>query len=403
MKTIVLSFGDELLNGVRVNTNAQEIALFLKKHDLACDAFLEFPDREDPDLEGFLKLLLSQPSLVITTGGLGPTADDQTRALFSRLYGRRLLVNKAYSEKTKDILRKHYPYDAVSSIPEGALLLPNTVGTACGFALTNIDPFPKARVIALPGPPDEMKSMLRSSQELLPKPIKKIHRRNFFIFGLGEHEIVPLLPKVQDIFLGIYPSYGVVEIDLTSQDKKALDCFSKEIQVVFPRAYSLSDASPPLEEFVVHVLKERKMTISSAESCTGGFLASLLTSVPGASEIFLGGLVVYSNEMKCRELSLTQEFVEENGSVSETMADALALGCQKKCDSSLGVGIVGYLGPTGGTKNIPCGTVYISVVIHRSLFRKKITVRGERKDAQKKAALFALAFLAEKLLNGDVV
>jgi len=403
MKTALISFGDELLQGIRVNTNAQEIASLLRSKGLFLDSILELPDREDKHLEDVLKLLFSKTSLVITTGGLGPTGDDQTRALFARLYRRSLFLDKTYAEGLKKRVGNAYPIEEVSTIPEDSLLLPNTIGTACGFAFKNVSPFPETCVIVLPGPPDEMKPMLEAHLDLLPHSSPKRYLRFLFLFGRGEHEIYPLLPKIEGVDVGIYPSYGVVELFLSSRKKESLELFEKKVKEQFPLSCSLGTSSLSLEKFVIQALIDKKYTIACAESCTGGFISSLLTSVPGSSKTFLGSVVVYSEESKRMELSLTHEFIEQHGTVSEEMARALSLECQKKFASSIGVGIVGYLEPTGDTKNVPCGTVYISLAVHRSLFQKKVLVRGDRKESQKKAALYALSFLAEKLFNGDLV
>lgn len=397
MKTALIAFGDELVHGLRVNTNAQEIVLLLRKRHIVLDAILELPDREDPVLEGLLQQVLSRMTLVITTGGLGPTGDDRTRTLVARLYGRPLHMDQSYAEKIEKRFGKEYPKEAVSAIPEGSLLLPNSVGTACGFFLNKIHPFPHLSFLALPGPPDEMKALLEAHMHLLPHPSEKRYERTLFLYGRGEHEIYPRLPKMDDVEVGIYPSYGFVELHLSSPNQGSLAFFEQQVQEKFPRSSSLGGRSLSFEAFVVQALIDKKWTVACAESCTGGLLSSLFTSVPGSSQTFLGGVVVYSDKSKQVELSLTPQFLEQHGSVSEETAGALALACQKKFHSSVGIGIVGYLGPTGGTKNIPCGTVYISLAVHRTLFHKRVFIQGGRKESQRKAALWALSLLAERL------
>lgn len=149
-----------------------------------------------------------------------------------------------------------------------------------------------------------------------------------------------------------------------------------------------------LEERIIHALSSHKCTIACAESCTGGFLSSLLASVPGASKPFLGGVVVYSQESKSLLLPIHKDHVEQHGPVSQETADALARAVQKKLNSDYSVAIVGYL---AGGKQVPCGTVFISLMCHNTLFQKRVAVKGKRSEEQKQAALHALEFLAEKL------
>lgn len=402
MCIILISFGDELLKGERLNTHSATLCRILRNKGLCLDAILTLPDQETPETEEILKSILQKYSLVICTGGLGPTEDDRTRALFAKLYQIPLILDEAYEAHIRRTFGPTYPAQTVSCIPQGSILLKNSIGTASGFILSQQAPFFSTCVIALPGPSDEMKSMLEAHSAFLPQAQNPLFFERFFVFNQGEHTVTSLLDIVIELYpqvsYGIYPSYGYVEIAASSKDSKALALFKQHLLQHVHLCISIGSTPRSFIDFLCHQLMEKQLSLACAESCTGGAISALITSVPGASTFFQGSAIVYSDQSKIHFLHIDKKMISSYTSVSEEVGEALARACQKEFLANLGLSIVGYLGPTGGDLQVPCGTIFITLVRADQVYKKKLCIRGSRDDVQKKAALWALSFLAEKII-----
>lgn len=402
MTAALISIGDELLRGDRLNTHPECIRQLLLSKGFTLDCILTLPDRETdfaPNQHLILEQLLQNHTVVLTTGGLGPTEDDQTRSLIARLYHRKLIVDQSYAKEVESRYGINYPSQSVSYIPEGAFLLPNTVGSAAGFVIKNQKPFPNTTLIALPGPPDELEVMLEKGMSLLPNgpKIGLIHR-HILLWDTPEQAIDKVLQSMPNdkINISILPSYGYVEVILSSHNKETLLLFETALKTAFLKLCILGTNSISLEKWVITQLIKRKETLSTAESCTGGLIASMLTSIAGASKTYLGGAIVYSNESKKTMLHISEKTLKDHGPVSQQVAEELALSCKQQFSSTYALSIVGFLGPTGGSVTAPCGTVIIALATDKEVVTKKVVVKGLRADCQKKAAQWALSLLAEK-------
>ena len=408
MQAALLSFGDELIRGERVNTHPELIAPLLKEKGFKLDSILTLPDRSPPKEP--LQWMLQHHRIVVMTGGLGPTEDDQTRGLIAELYHQPLVLDEQYSHSVEIRYGEGYPSKAVSLIPEKANLLPNSIGSASGFILVDIPPFPNTVLLVLPGPPDELEAMLPLALAHLPMgPDQDLISSHLFLFDVPEHVIDASLEKLdaslsklsmrKNVQIGLLPSYGFCEVILTSKNPLLIKKVEEHLISSFPKSVLLGPDSISLEQWIVSMLSKKKQRLFVVESCTGGCVSAYLTSIPGASEVYAGGTVVYSNESKISLMHISKELLEEYGPVSKEMAESLARISQEHFQTSFSLAIVGFLGPRGGTEKNPVGTVYLSIASKNVLQTKKVLVRGERKACQKKATLYALSFLAEKLLS----
>ena len=362
----IVAIGNELLSGYTANTNAAYISNELLKAGYPVKRHTVLPDDEAILRQG-LREALARSRVVITTGGLGPTVDDLTRPIAAELFGSDFYLNEEVAEE----LKKRYGNISVSleqqaTVPKKALILKNPVGTAPGLIFHT----ESATLICLPGIPNEMKVMLSSQViEFLHSqfPLKVKHcRRSLNLFNISESLVDPTLRKVKSKFpnieLGIYPSSGVLNIEIVSLNGKAAEADSayQEIALTFASNF-FESPNGRIEEAVHEALIRRKKTLSVAESCTGGALAASLTRLAGASEYFIGSFVVYSNLLKTSVLEVPEQMLKDKGAVSQEVAKAMVLGLLKKTGSDYGAAVTGIAGPTGGTPEKPVGTVWIAV------------------------------------------
>ena len=374
----LINTGAELLLGRVLNTNQQWLCRQLADRGLVVQRQVAVPDTAE-DIQAALRESLGRAEIVITTGGLGPTSDDRTRELVAELLGLTLQVDQSVRRAIAEFfLARKRPQprktEVQALVPEGALILPNTVGTAPGLAI-EIPPGrfgPGARwVILLPGPPGELRPMF--SESVLPL-ITKLTRdmipfvcRTLRSTGMGESMVeqriaAPLAELVdQGLEIGYCARPGEVDVRLGVRgDERVLDRAEEIVRnLIGDHIFGSQDES--LEELIVHLLAERKETVAVAESCTGGALAHRLTNVPGASAIFLGGFTTYSNEAKLRMLGVAAESIERYGAVSETVAREMAEGARKILGADYALSTTGIAGPGGGSEAKPVGTVFICV------------------------------------------
>lgn len=340
-----------------------------------------------------LSASLAANELTVVTGGLGPTCDDITRETTAALLGRRLILNKgirAEIEKYFTLTGRKMTENNLrqAMVPEGAVILPNDRGTAPGLILAD----EKGHLVAMmPGVPSEMVNMFE--KELRPRLLSMRHgtlvSRNIGIFGKGESAVESILKPMMDAgvnpTVAPYAKEGEVRIRVTAfADEKA------EAERLCDKTVNDILATPGVGEFVYGVdtgsieaalvsrLREKGLTLSCAESCTGGLVAKRIVDISGCSDVFAGGAVTYANDAKVRLVGVKQETLDRFGAVSEQTAAEMAEGVRKALGTDLGISTTGIAGPGGGTAEKPVGTVFVAVASENGVKVKRLSLSPMR-------------------------
>ncbi|MDQ6939273.1 MAG: competence/damage-inducible protein A [Verrucomicrobiota bacterium] len=406
MNVVVINTGTELLLGSVLNTHLSFIARQLFPFGLRIAKQLTVPDGEA--IRDTVAEYLDRADLVFITGGLGPTTDDITREVTAELLGRPLRRNEDVATKITARLRSRgFPMtDRIlrqAEVPEGATILPNTNGTAPGLYLAASGNAP--HFFLLPGPPRELEPMFRESVvpilRSLVSTTTKIECRTFRLTGIGESMVEAAVGKkilaLGDIELGYCARPGEVDVRLLGESS-LLNEAEALIREAFPKAiYTTEDEQ--LEEVVIRLLTASKQTVTTAESCTGGYLAHRLTNVPGASAVYLGGFVTYANELKIGELGVPESLIAEHGAVSRAVAGAMAEGAMKKANARHALATTGIAGPDGGTKEKPVGTVFIGLAsADAEMEVQRFRFFTDRESFKRLTSQTALEMLRQRLL-----
>lgn len=403
MKTALLCIGDELLKGSTVNTNLAFIGDRLLANGIIPELSLEIPDRRD-DILRALDYAFSRADTVITSGGLGPTADDLTKESVAEWFGlpmiRRPEAERAIREYWGRISSSAAPihWTRQAEIPEGAEILPNGFGSAPGIHLERDG----NSVFLLPGPPRELQPMFEHS--VLPR-LKSMRTEPVYtdllrIAGIGESEVEDLLEPC--LTQGISAAYcampGLVKLFLTSKDEMLLKRTAADARGLF-RANVLPPDVTSLPQEVLRLLEQKKLLLATAESCTGGLISEQLTAIPGSSSVFLGGVASYANELKMRFLGVSPETLEQFGAVSRECAEEMVRGICSRTHSDAGISVTGIAGPGGGTPEKPVGLVYIGVRLHEKTVVLECHFKGGRDQVRERTAAKALNTLRTMLLE----
>ncbi|OEU72974.1 MAG: hypothetical protein BA864_09295 [Desulfuromonadales bacterium C00003093] len=398
----VLTTGDELLNGELADTNTGTIAAILTRHGYRLRCSLSAPDQEK-EIEAALRYLIQHVQAVIVTGGLGPTGDDLTARAAARALGQSLAVNDEALEMVRSWFRnRNRQMEPINErqalLPIKAIPLPNALGTAPGFRLQQDD----CQLFFLPGVPSEMKAMFEQSvlpalQALTPGR-SALRQQTFKLFGLSESRISAMIPYrelpagVKVAFALDYPLV-VVKLRAAGDDAgRQLDRAEALLQKVLGEYIMTRNEETP-EGNVGRLLTAAGLTLSLAESCTGGLLASLLTSQPGASAFLERAAVTYANSAKLDWLRVPLSILQQHGAVSEQCARAMAIGLRQASGTDLALAITGIAGPDGGTPERPVGTVFLALAGPDGVHVKGYRFNGERCKVQRMSAYMALEWL----------
>ncbi len=406
----LICVGSELLRG-KINTHASTIARRFAPMGLGITSEQTVGD----DLAALTRAIrgaFSTHDLVIVTGGLGPTFDDLTREAASEATGRPLVSSSKLLQEIQFKFRRA----KLKSMPpankrqafllSGAQAISNAFGTAPGQWLT----LGKKAIVLLPGPPTEMEPMLKGFvvpklKHLVKEACAQAH---LHFFGVPEseidHKVRPIVAREQGVDFTILARPSLVDLDIfvyAGSLQAARTRLARIVRVVKQKTgrylYGMNEENS-LEQVVLNRLKERKATVSLAESCTGGLVSKRLTDLPGSSNYFLGGIVSYANSAKQTLLGVLPEALRKHGAVSKEVALAMAHGAREKFDSTYALSITGIAGPSGGTPKKPVGLVYIALASHNSARCKVFHFRGPREIIRQRAALFAINMLREFLL-----
>jgi len=368
----ILSIGNELLSGHTLNSNATVIAQRLLLHGFSIDKVTTLPDQAAV-LKEEIKQAMERASFVITTGGLGPTGDDLTRDIIAEICETTLVKDEALAKDLITRFGKNSPtLEDQARVLKGGEVIHNPLGTAPGFIIKN--------VIVLPGVPSQMEAMLPQVLAHLEKHHKKSHYvKPLYLSLISEQEVDPFLrtleKKHQGIEIGICPSYGTLSVYVHGDDPQKISAIQGLIAEKFkPHLYSAThrEIEIALHEWMI----KHKKTLGVAESCTGGHLAARLTSHPGASEYFLGGVVAYSNHLKERVLAVPAETLKAHGAVSHETALEMVKGIQKLTGADYAISTTGIAGPDGGSPEKPVGTVWSAIHTPEKTFSGKIPIKG---------------------------
>jgi nicotinamide-nucleotide amidase len=418
----LITIGDELLLGFTVDTNAAHISRILAERGIEVARRTTVGDDAD-QIADAVGRALERTGAVITTGGLGPTADDLTKPAIARVFDRQIRLDPAIAAELEKRWRARFPTSeyppsnrAQAEIPAGAKILSNRHGSAPGIWLED----DRGRWVAmLPGVPREMRGML--ADELLPAiearmpnhDASPIVSRTLRTTGIAESAIADLLGKdflgAPDSELGRLPiAYlpGVTGVDLrvtvrgtarVTAEQLVGEAMARLKSVLGRHAYGEDDAD--LAAVVLDKCRRRGLTLAVAESCTGGMLGERITSVAGSSDVFIGGVIAYHNDAKRELLGVRQGDLEAFGAVSEKVALQMALGVRERLGSDIGVAITGVAGPGGGSAEKPVGLVWIGVDGSERLARR-IHASGDRGEIRQRAAQAALEVVRRMLETG---
>ena len=414
MKSEIVAIGSEMLTPHRQDTNSLFLTEKLNEMGVTV-AFKTIVGDRRKDLVNAIRTALGRTDIVILMGGLGPTEDDLTREATAEALSvtlRRDAKQVAALHARAATWRITMPENNLkqADVIEGAVILPNPNGSAPGQWLDVAFSGYRKLLMLVPGPPSECKPLFET--ECVPRlraivPQRCIAQRTLKAAMIPESQadklLAPIYTKFTDVETTILAHNGDIQLsllcahkDLETAQQRVDELASKMEEALDDWLYSSEGET--LEQIVLYYLGLRQATLATAESCTGGLVAQRITSIPGSSRSFLGGVVVYSDELKTAFAGVPAEMIEEHGAVSEEVARALAQGIRERTGATIGLGITGIAGPTGGTDTKPVGLVYIAVSDPQRTDVLERTFRGPRQRVREWTAHQALDLVRRKLM-----
>lgn len=416
MVASIISIGDELLIGQVINTNASYIAEQLNKIGISIRNIITVGDNL-ADIISTFKKSFSETDLVFVTGGLGPTHDDITKKAVCDFFNTQLVVDDKVKENVKRILelrnlKWNSAADEQTFVPEGCKIIQNNYGTAAGFLFERNNKY----FIVTPGVPYEMKGMM--NDYLIPflqslNTGKQILHRTLKTTGITEASLAELIGDVNNLlgktenlqstlaFLpaptGVRLRISITGTNATSIEAKLIEVENKIREKAGKYIYGIDEEE--LEEVIGKLLTEKGLTISVAESCTGGLIANRITNVPGSSKYFERGVVTYSNKSKIELLGVPQELIVRHGAVSEQVAKAMAELVRIISKTDIGISTTGIAGPSGGTADKPVGLVWIGYSDKNETFAQKFHFGDIRLNTKIRASQSSMEIVRNKILN----
>lgn len=407
MKLEVVTIGTELLLGLTPDTNAAELGRALAGAGVEVVRHLSVADRPDA-IRAVVAEALERTGFVITTGGLGPTRDDMTKREVAALFNKSLILDETVLRALEERFRRlGRPMPAVNrtqaEVPAGATVLPNPRGTAPGLWVEDA----RGRVVVmLPGVPSEMRGLL--AEEVLPRIAARegdgrvVRSRTVRTTGAAESALAERVGAVEEqiapLTLAYLPSVDGVDLRVTAWRLPAAEAdrrLGETVMLLRERAgeHCYGEDGTDLAATILERLRARKARLAVAESCTGGLLGGRITAVPGASDVFVGGIVAYNDAVKSGLLGVPEEQLKVHGSVSEEVVRAMARGAQQRFAADAALAVTGIAGPTGGTPEKPVGTVWLAASLGSELRVLKRIFPGDRGDVRARSAQAALDLL----------
>lgn len=422
MNAEILTIGDEILIGQIINTNSVWIAQQLNLAGIKTVHMVSISDDGDAITKAFNDAM-TRSDFVFITGGLGPTKDDITKKIFASFFNTSLEMNAEVLEDVSSFFTKRGR--VVSEInrnqalvPKGCYVIRNKNGTAPGMWMKKQNTV----FISMPGVPHEMKSMVTDS--VLPKikaenTLPFIYHKTVLTQGIGESNLADLIENWEDnlinknIKLAYLPAAGMVRLRLSSYGEDAgvlkqnidseIDSL-KNIAGKYIYGYeNYGEETPSLESIVSAMLRENKQTLALAESCTGGYISSLITSLSGASEVFKGSIIPYTNKAKHELLQVDENIFTTAGAVSQECVEQLAKHTLKKFDSDYAIAVSGIAGPSGGTEEKPVGTVWVAIAGRGKIHATKFLFGDHRQRNILMTANAALNLLRKFMLDEEMI
>jgi nicotinamide-nucleotide amidase len=408
----IISIGDELLIGQVTNTNASWIAQQLHDIGISVRHIRAIAD-DSREIRSAIDEAFARAEVVLLTGGLGPTKDDITKHTLCEYFGSTLifhkpsfeLIKKLFSSRGLEVTELNRKQ---AEIPDNCTPLLNYHGTAPGMWFEK-----KGKIlVSLPGVPYEMEAMMQ--QDVIPRLSKKgndqfVAHKTVLTQGIGESFLTVMIKEWEDnlpshVKLAYLPQPGIVRLRLTAfaeTREKAVEEIDRQVETLREMIPDLifGFGNDTLEEVTGRLLKEKKMTVCTAESCTGGYLAHLITSVPGASEYFLGSVVAYAYQAKIDLLGVSAGTLKQYGAVSEATVKEMAEGARNRFGADYALAVSGVAGPGGGTPEKPVGTVWIALAAPGKTEAQKFQLGEHRGRNIRRAALSALNMLRVAVLD----
>jgi nicotinamide-nucleotide amidase len=410
----IITIGDELLIGQVIDTNSAWMAQQLNKAGVSVRARVAVGD----DAEEIIKALDTERAnadVILITGGLGPTSDDITKRLLCDYFGGKMVINEGALQNVKNLFEKIYKKPASqvnlsqAEVPDVCDVIQNKRGSAPGMV------FHKDHTIyvSMPGVPYEMQGIM---EQVIPMLQKEFHlpaiiHRTILTAGIGESALAAMIVDFEEhlpeeIKLAYLPNYGMVRLRLTTTgfDKEAtektIDSQFNQLKELV-KTYMVTDEDETMQVVLGKLLVQHKKTISTAESCTGGTIASLITSVAGSSRYFEGSIVSYSYGVKESLLDVKNETLEIYGAVSEEIVKEMLTGVLNKVKTDYGIAVSGIMGPDGGTPDKPVGTVWIAVGNKERCVTQKLQQRFQRQKNIEVTSVMALNMMRKFILENE--
>ena len=418
----IITIGDELLIGQVTDTNSAFIAQEMNRAGFAVIKRVAVGDDKD-SIKAALDEEKQQADIILITGGLGPTADDITKPLLCGYFGGKLIVNEEALANVKHLFINVFKRPASylternlkqAEVPDNCTVIQNKRGTAPGMIFFETLNGSEKVFVSMPGVPHEMMGMM--TDDVIPMLQKKftaahIGHRTLLAAGVGESFLADMLAAYEDalpshIKLAYLPSYGMVRLRLTATgddaaaNNKILDEQFIALQGLV-KEYMVTDEDEQLEKVIGKLLLKKKKTMCTAESCTGGYIAHLITAVPGASAFYDGSVVSYSYGAKEDLLGVNKTILENSGAVSEEVVRQMATGILTRIGSDYAIAVSGIMGPGGGMEGKPVGTVWICAGTAKNLTAKKFQFRFDRERNIRFTALNALLMLRTAILSDE--
>jgi nicotinamide-nucleotide amidase len=419
-RAAVVVTGTEVLTGRVTDRNGPWLAEELRRHGVDIGQVVVVGDRRDDLASALQHLLAAGNDLVITSGGLGPTADDLTAEVVAEVQERPLALDEALAGRIAAIVdrlvaARGWQVDAdemaVSTrkqamVPDGAVVL-EPVGTAPGLVVPSPAHRPGPPVLVLPGPPGELRPMWAAAlaTDLVREALRdrtELRQHTMRLWGTPESDLAAALRRHAAVAdrLEVTTCLRDGELEVVTRsspaDADAVDALREALLADFPHTL-YSPGGETVDDLVAEALLARGLTIATAESCTAGLVAGRLADRPGSSAYLLGGLVTYSNEAKTRLLGVPAELVERVGAVSEEVARAMAAGARERLGADVGVSVTGIAGPSGGTPDKPVGLVHLCASDADHALHLRVELGGGRSSVRRRSVAVALHLVRELL------